>query len=503
MAIPLDITELVNGTSVESVRIEFKSDFNPEPIVHTICAFANDIDNIGGGYIIIGIEEKDSVPQLPPKGIDRSRIDSILKKLEGFCHCIEPLYEPVVEPKMLDGKMVIVIWCPGGFGRPYKAAKNVYKNTADKRYYIRKMASTVVASPQEERELFYVSSDIPFDDRPNLTASVDDLSPVLIREHLKEIGSALYGQANDLSCQELAQDLQLLAGPPEDQHPRNVGILMFSDKIATYFRYARIEVVDLPDPTGEGMTEQVFEGPIQYQLREALRYLKSYALRSKTFKRPDEAEAKTVFNYPYAAVEELLSNAVYHRSYQIPEPIVVRLTPESMEITSYPGFDRSISDKDIARYHIQSRIYRNRRIGDFLKELHLIEGRNTGFPTAFRALERNGSPLPLFHMDEDRSYLSVELPVHPAFAPRTKRDKRTGTEELAERIIDVLPAEPVLISELARLLGYKSVSKKLRAAVDFLVETGRLIAVPSGGRIRYTLPNATQSKTAAASTPNR
>ena len=93
MAIPADISELISGTTVESTRIEFKSDFNPEPIIHTICAFANDIDNIGGGYIIIGIEEKNSIPQLPPKGIDKSRIDSILKKLEGFCHCIEPLYD--------------------------------------------------------------------------------------------------------------------------------------------------------------------------------------------------------------------------------------------------------------------------------------------------------------------------------------------------------------------------------------------------------------------------
>lgn len=56
MAIPADISELISGTTVESTRIEFKSDFNPEPIIHTICAFANDIDNIGGGYIIIGIE---------------------------------------------------------------------------------------------------------------------------------------------------------------------------------------------------------------------------------------------------------------------------------------------------------------------------------------------------------------------------------------------------------------------------------------------------------------
>lgn len=483
MAIPADISELISGTTVESTRIEFKPDFNPEPIIHTICAFANDIDNIGGGYIIIGIEEKGSIPQLPPKGIDKSRIDSILKKLEGFCHCIEPLYEPIVEPKLLDGRYIIAIWCPGGFGRPYKAAKNVYKNTSDKRYYIRKMASTVVASPQEERELFYVSSNIPFDDRPNLTASVEALSRNRIQDYLREVGSALYNRSKDMSLEALAEDLQLLAGPPEDLHPRNVGILMFSDHIEQYFKYARIEVVNLPDPTGKDMTEKVFKGPIQTQLSDALLFIKNYIIASKTNKLPNKAEALTVWNYPYAAVEEILSNAVYHRSYQISEPIVVRITPKSMEITSYPGFDRSITDADIAARHIQSRIYRNRRIGDFLKELHLIEGRNTGFPTAFKALRENGSALPAFHMDPDRSYLSVEIPVHPAFAPRDA--KKRHSIELEKRVLDALGNEPLLISELSRKIGYKRLTAKLRTVVDTMAEDGRIVPIHDGGRIRY------------------
>lgn len=58
MAIPININELINGNTVESTRIEYKSDYNPSEIIRTICAFANDIDNMGGGYIVIGVEEK-------------------------------------------------------------------------------------------------------------------------------------------------------------------------------------------------------------------------------------------------------------------------------------------------------------------------------------------------------------------------------------------------------------------------------------------------------------
>lgn len=36
-------------------------------------------------------------------------------------------------------------------------------------------------------------------------------------------------------------------------------------------------------------------------------------------------EADCFFNYPYAAIEEALSNAVYHRAYEEREPIEVRI----------------------------------------------------------------------------------------------------------------------------------------------------------------------------------
>jgi hypothetical protein len=41
---------------------------------------------------------------------------------------------------------------------------------------------------------------------------------------------------------------------------------------------------------------------------------------------------------------------------------------------------------------IKVREYRNRRIGDFLKELHLTEGRCTGIPKIQRSMRDNGSP---------------------------------------------------------------------------------------------------------------
>ncbi len=129
-------------------------------------------------------------------------------------------------------------------------------------------------------------------------------------------------------------------------------------------------------------------------------------------KRRDRAEADRFFNYPYAAIEELLVNAIYHRSYEEREPIEVRVLPDSITITSYPGPDRSVKIEDLASGSVIARRYRNRRIGEFLKELRLTEGRGTGIPTAIRAMNENGSPRPVFATDEERTYFTVTLPVH-------------------------------------------------------------------------------------------
>jgi ATP-dependent DNA helicase RecG len=118
MGLPINIEDLVNGQSVEWDRIEFKEGWNPEAILHTIAAFANDINNWGGGYIVVGIEEKDGTPILPPKGLQQGQLDKIQKDIVNICNKMSPNYMPVTQPYVLSGKHIFIIWVPGGDIRP-------------------------------------------------------------------------------------------------------------------------------------------------------------------------------------------------------------------------------------------------------------------------------------------------------------------------------------------------------------------------------------------------
>lgn len=490
MALPISIEALIRQQIVENTRLDYKKDWNPEDIIHSICAFANDIDNWGGGYIIVGIEEVNGMPKFPIAGLSKDSLDKINKELLQYCNEISPRYLPVVEQVQFDGKEIIVIWCPGGEARPYKAPSKVYSKKGEKRefsYYIRKMSNSIKANQLEEKELMLLADNVPYDDRVNYQAKIPDLKSSLIQEFLNEVDSDLYESSLTKTVDEVGTDMRIIGGPTEFRKPLNVGLMFFNDTPDKFFPYARIEVVDKPDPTGEGMTEKIFTGPLDRQLKDSLSYIKNYIIKEKISKVSDAAEAIRIYNYPYAAVEEALCNAVYHKSYQIGEPVTVMITPEKMEITSLPGPDRTITDEDLKNYHLVSKRYRNRRIGDFLKELKLIEGRNTGIPTILKALRNNGSADPIFETDEERSFFTIIIPVNKNFIETSNRESkvtkvkessaktRRTPSEIRQLIIEILSSEgAVSKSKLVEKMGYSKLTETVSNVIGELISEHKI-----------------------------
>ncbi|NOR73691.1 MAG: HTH domain-containing protein [Draconibacterium sp.] len=198
---------------------------------------------------------------------------------------------------------------------------------------------------------------------------------------------------------------------------------------------------------------------------DALSYIKTNIIKGRVKKYADRAEADRIFNYPYEAIEEALANAVYHRNYELREPIEVRVLPESIEIISYNGIDPSLKQADFEKGVVRIRRYRNRRIGSFLKELELTEGRGTGIPTIIRTLKNNGSPVPVFDTDEpNRTYFVIEIPVHPDFVkidtvPEGRKERLVerlveGLAESQKKIVQLMVNKPsITIKEMSESIG--------------------------------------------------
>ena len=336
------------------------------------------------------------------------------------------------------------------------------------RYYIRRYASTIEAKGEDEHELISLTAKVPFDDRFNQAAGVGDLSRRLMLEFLRDVGSELSEAAVNISVDDLGRQMNVVGGPVEAVLPKNVGLLFFNEHPRQFFPATQIDVVWFPEGAGgDRFDEKIFEGPIDRIAKDALHYIQNTYLTQTVIKHDDRAEADRFWNFPYAAIEEAVINAVYHRSYEIREPIEVRITPQDFVVLSFPGPDRSIKMEALRQGKGVSRRYRNRRIGEFLKELDLTEGRSTGISKILKAMKTNGSPLPEFETDEDRSYFLIRLPIH--LEVRLAESTPESSEKTSEKIIsEILKNTYVTISELADLTGVttRSVERNLKKLQD-------------------------------------
>jgi ATP-dependent DNA helicase RecG len=179
-------------------------------------------------------------------------------------------------------------------------------------------------------------------------------------------------------------------------------------------------------------------------------------------------EAVRVWNYPYRAFEELLANCIYHRNYQEREPVTIRIEQDAIYLYNIGGPDRSIKMEDFKKGRVFPKRYRNRRLGDFLKELDLTEGRATGVPVVFDAMRHNGSPDPVFETDEGRTWFRVTLLIHPAFAQLPDSQKPVSEDD------DMIAQLGSLVSTLvSNLVSSEPVYKDFAKILLFLGDGSR------------------------------
>ncbi len=493
LSLPISIHELIQGTIVEWERIEFKEGWNPENILHSICAFANDFHNLGGGYIIVGIAENNGIPVLPPKGLNQNQMNKIQKELLNLGHSgIRPMYHPISVPYVISQRHILVIWVPGGETRPYQCKVSLAKNKNQWEYYIRIQSSTIPAVKQDKHELLGLAATVPFDDRYCQTETLDAISSSLIADFLHEVKSDLEVDVDSTDISDVAVQMNIAGGPAEVLFPKHVGLMFFTYHPQKYFPCTQIDIVWLPeDAGGDRIEEKLFTGSLSSMVRDALNYIQRSFLHEIILKQPGQAETIRVWNYPFSAIEEALINAVYHRAYEIREPIEVRITPEELSILSYPGPDRSIKLRDLISGKAINRRYRNRRIGEFLKELNLTEGRATGIPKIQRALKNNGSPEAVIETDENRSYFLIRFSIHPN-SDRAQEPTQQVTQQVTHQVTHQVKR---LLKACAGKKSRTELMKRVRIKDRVSFSKNYLVPAIENELIKPTQPNSPKSPT--------
>ena len=440
MELEFGIEDLLSGKRIESDRLEFKAGWNPDDIYPSICAFANDFENQGGGYIIIGVEEENGIAKRPVKGVDEKELDAIQKSMLGFNKKIIPAYFPKTIIDRVDDRYVLILWVPAGIQRPYKAPEHITaKREKSYKYFIRYNTSSISATPEQEQELIQMAGRVPFDEQPNSVADFEDISLVLLEEHLKATGSKLAKQVSLRGVRDILEEMKLLEGEPERLRIKNVALMMFCEEPDRFFPYMQVDIVKFPNGSVNDPNNFIevpsIKGSVPSIIKRTMEKLQDMVIEERITKVDYQMEAVRRFSYPYQALEEAVVNAFYHRDYMSYEPVHIEIEPDCINIISFPGIDRSVP-MDIVKKgeRFRTRVYRNRRLGEFLKELHLSEGHSTGIPTIQDELARNGSSRAIFETDEERRGLCVCIPIHPDFLKHSDNNVNKKVNIEAEKV---------------------------------------------------------------------
>ena len=115
--------------------------------------------------------------------------------------------------------------------------------------------------------------------------------------------------------------------------------------------------------------------------------------------------------------------------------------------------------------------------------MDIVEGRNTGVPLIISSMQNNGSGLPEFETDEERSYFLVTLPIHPLFIDQKQDTPSTITNErphsrrsrndIKLQVLDILKKNGNMSSnEVAIALGYSKLTDTLREVISEMISSG-------------------------------
>lgn len=381
----------------ETDRTERKEAFknDRDKIRQTVCAFANDLPNHGKpGVIFIGVCDDGTDAELPIT--DELLRDIADVRSDGN---ILPFPMMTVQEKTLAGMHLVVMVV-----QPAQAPPVRYKN----RVYVRVGPSCRIATAEEEKRLAEkrLAGDLPFDLRPVISASLDDLDiSYFEQEFLPAVLPADVVAANHRSTDEQLMAMRLTTVEPPG-HPTVLGLLVLGKSPTfaipgDYVQFLRIDGTDLTDPIRD---QRELGGPVAnilYALDELFRANISMSsdITSGTteIRRPD---------YPLVALQQIARNAIIHRDYEMSNaPVRITWLSDRVEISNPGGPYGQVTRLNFGVSGVTD--YRNPHLAAALKDLGFVQRFGVGIASARRALKDNGNPDLEFNVQD--TYVAATL----------------------------------------------------------------------------------------------
>lgn len=383
---------------IESDRAERKESFGGEArdkVRQAICAFANDLPgHHGPGVVFIGAHDNGQPANL-------AITDELLRNLADIRSDgnILPLPAMTVEKRLLLGTEMAVVTVLPADAPPVR-----YKG----RIWIRVGPRRAIATAQEERILNERRRhrDLPFDLQPVSFANLADLDRRTFEaEYLPNAFSADVLAVNQRSYEERLSACRMIDAA-DTASPTVLGCLVLStrprDQIpCAYIQFLKIAGTALDAPIAD---EVAIDGQIGEVLSRMDDKLKAHVSVSTDITSSDTELRRA--DYPIAALQQIIRNAVMHRTYEATNaPVRVTWFADRIEIIN-PGGPYGIVTRDnFGAAGVTD--YRNPNLAEAMKVLGYVQRFGVGIATARRLLEENGNPPPEFEPRDTHVLVTV------------------------------------------------------------------------------------------------
>lgn len=367
---------------MESDRIERTISVKEDKLGPAVCALANDFpNNKQPGFILLGIDDNGNLA-------GKKWTDTELQTIGGVKTNGNVLPQPSLTVtavfKLPDGDVVVI-----------EVKPSLYPPVRyDGRCWIRVGPRKSKASIEEERILIErrASYAKTYDLVPALGSIVDDLNieyfklsylPLAIDEEtLQQNGRSTEEQLASLRFYDL-----------REKCPTNAGILLFGTNPLYYLPGAYIQFIkfDGEDLTSNVLYEKQLAGAYVTELRTLDDFIKNNIIKQRPVK-SDSFQERTIRNYPYWSLRELIMNAVMHRNYESNSPIYIYEFINRIEVVNPGGL---YGDVNINNFPNASD-YRNVVIAESMKRLGYVNRFNYGIRRAIDELVKSGNGEPIF-----------------------------------------------------------------------------------------------------------
>lgn len=418
-----DLRELAKG---EGQQVEWKENVaDVAKLIETVVAFANDISNLGGGYIVCGAKEiKDEFgfPTVDYVGMGAKRLEEVKKEVLNTCYnptiVSPPLVLEVQElpvPSDASKRILIITVNATGSAHTYKNKREKDKGTIP-RYYVRVDESTRQATNGLKRQLLIQKKQLEsWDKRVHAEAEVEAIDELVLRQYLRDMGL----WRNDKLIDQYLSDREVIDVfvPPllgrlkmsEVLRPKNFAVLVFGKTPMRWVpgAYCILSVFEGETKGRPRGKAQWIQGTIVEQTKRIIELLEVEAITAidKT-----DAENANQIKYPTLALKEAIVNAIVHRDYEIEQPVRVDVYSNRIEIYSPGGLPFNVRVEQFKEGKA-SASWRNQSLGRLFSELNLAQHRGSGVATIIDEMKREGNPAPDFQVD-DFSVTCI-LPAHP------------------------------------------------------------------------------------------